>query len=576
MKKKKVKQEVQKIVAIPLKDIVPSETNPRDEFPATGLKELAESIEQQGQLQAIIVRPGKKAGKYEIVAGERRYRAMNQYVTGAKTINAVVRKLNDEEALEVQVIENLQREDVHPLAEAQAFATLLKKKSIDVVAGIIGKSESYILKRLKLNDLIPEAKKMYTKGTMAYGHALHICRIPKEEQKKAVDWMEEESYGPDQIVTVNELKEHIESDIMLKMENAPWDLKDKNLYPAAGACSTCPKRTSCNKLLFDDMAPKDDLCTDAVCFAKKKELHIANAFIKLRGEGIDKPVSAEDAQQWNNGATVEDVKIGNKQYPVIRKTECDYTEPVVLTKVSQYSGAKKKIGAILYICRDEKCKKHYKPVKKEKPNKKQAEQKAQYEQKQKDLERRKACDEVLFKDLMLKKEMPIYPEELNIIIREQLIKNYDVTSRILSYHALLKVSKRELEETGAESEEEALYQALESKFEALCDNADGMADDDKEAAKAIKTLDELLTALIKKYKHPIHLLRLIYAWNAKGDERTESNFLFEAIRSLGFDPEEAEKKFNVDWEKANALKAESVAPDAEDVEEEEEFSEDEA
>src|SRR5579872_7460154 len=113
---------------IPLSKISESKTNPRRQFDETKLAELAANIRQYGVLQAILVRPIGEAGSFEVVAGTRRYRASK--LAGRETIPATVRELTDAQCLELQLIENLQRSDVHELDEAQGYAALMQLRGI--------------------------------------------------------------------------------------------------------------------------------------------------------------------------------------------------------------------------------------------------------------------------------------------------------------------------------------------------------------------------------------------------------------------------------------------------------------
>lgn len=152
---------------IPLDRIVPSKTNPRKTFPAESLAELAESIKKLGVLQPILLRPAPGAPLdpepfYEIVAGERRFRASK--LAGMTTIPATVRDISDMEMLELQIIENLQREDLHPLEEAESYEALLEQHkedpdyTVDHVAATLGKSRAYIYARMKLCALRQAAR----------------------------------------------------------------------------------------------------------------------------------------------------------------------------------------------------------------------------------------------------------------------------------------------------------------------------------------------------------------------------------------------------------------------------------
>src|SRR5690349_14605367 len=117
------------LMMIALDKIVPSKTNPRKQWVENGLKELSESIKASGVLQPILLRPLNGSGKFEIIAGERRFRAAK--LAELPELPAIVRKMGDQEAMELQIVENLQREDVHPLDEANGYRALLDLKGED-------------------------------------------------------------------------------------------------------------------------------------------------------------------------------------------------------------------------------------------------------------------------------------------------------------------------------------------------------------------------------------------------------------------------------------------------------------
>lgn len=178
---------------IPLGDLQESPFNPRRHFDAAALAELAESLKASGQLEPLLVRPVN--GKHEILAGHRRFRAAT--IAGLTELAAVVQDLDDQAALEVLTISNLQRDDLHPLEEAQGFADLIKRARYDVakIAARIGLSERYVYDRLKLLQLIPAAKKLFLAGAMEVGHAIILARLPNEHQQRAVGDVEELADG---------------------------------------------------------------------------------------------------------------------------------------------------------------------------------------------------------------------------------------------------------------------------------------------------------------------------------------------------------------------------------------------
>lgn len=257
---------------IKMEQLVTSKTNPRKNFEKSGLAELAGSIKEHGILQPILVRPvsGKGILLYEIVAGERRYRASK--MLGLTEIPATVRELSDAEAQEVQIIENLQRQDLHPLEEADGYQKLLDSHGAnpDDLAVKVGKSKAYIYQRLKLLVLSAEAKKCFLAGQITPSVALVLARIPhKDLQNQALTELLSETREGD-TPSSREALEHVERNYMTRLKNAPFDTKDATLIPKVGACEDCPKRTGNEKILFPDIE-KDDVCTDPLCFKAKKD-----------------------------------------------------------------------------------------------------------------------------------------------------------------------------------------------------------------------------------------------------------------------------------------------------------------
>lgn len=229
------------------------------------VKELAESISKHGVMQAVLLRPNKKPGHYELIFGHRRYMACK--VAGLDKIPASIREVADDDILELQVTENLQRKDVHPMDEAVAFKSLMEKKKItvDEISARFAKSKEYIAVRLKLNDLIPELQKDFKSGKMLMGHALQFCRLTESDQKHA---KKDHSWGNEKYSTVDRLKRYINENILRDLSSAPFKRDDIELNPAAGACTSCPKRSGANKSLFPDI-DKDDRCFDGACFDLK-------------------------------------------------------------------------------------------------------------------------------------------------------------------------------------------------------------------------------------------------------------------------------------------------------------------
>lgn len=273
---------------VPLECVRPSTTNPRKHFNQTALAELAESIKQHGVAQPILVRPIERAGNsivyYEIVAGERRYRASS--LAGYSTVPAIVRTLSDVEALEIQVIENLQRADLHPLEEAEGYEQLMKLHhfTADQLADKVGKSRAYIYARLKLCALEPAARQSFFDGALTASTALLVARIPvKKLQQEAVKEITQENYGGG-VMSTRDAQRHIERKYMLQLKDAPFKTSDEKLCPAAGSCGSCKKRTGNQPELFSDIE-STDVCTDPVCFGEKREAHTKRLRIQAGANG---------------------------------------------------------------------------------------------------------------------------------------------------------------------------------------------------------------------------------------------------------------------------------------------------
>lgn len=257
---------------IPLDCIRASKTNPRKIFDDGHLQDLANSIKTQGVAQPILVRPVEVIGDityFEIVAGERRFRASR--IAGTPTVPAIVRELSDRQAYEIQVLENLQRVDLHPLEEAEGFEVMMATygDTADELAAKIGKSRAYIYASLKLCALIPEARAAFYAGSLTKSTALLVARIPvKAMQMTCVTEITTTYRG---VLSTRSAAEHIERQYMLQLKKAEFKPSDADLVPAAGPCSACPKRTGNQPEIFVDV--NADVCTDPICFKAKTTAH---------------------------------------------------------------------------------------------------------------------------------------------------------------------------------------------------------------------------------------------------------------------------------------------------------------
>jgi len=173
-------------LTLSLEQLIPSPLQPRVNFEPEALADLASSIREKGVLQPLLVR--KVGEKYEIVAGERRWRA--SCLAGLSEVPVIVRELSDLETLEIAIIENLQREDLGPVEEARAYARLLEHgKSQEEVAGAVGKARSTVANALRLLALPDDALRALENGDITPGHARAILAQPEEDRVWALTQM---------------------------------------------------------------------------------------------------------------------------------------------------------------------------------------------------------------------------------------------------------------------------------------------------------------------------------------------------------------------------------------------------
>lgn len=171
------------VQTLKLENLIPNPYQPRKKFDKRALNDLTESIKVSGVFQPIIVRqPNKKENKFEILAGERRFRASK--AAGKETIPAIVRDATDEQMMEIAVKENLQREDLNPLEEAKAYEMLMTHLDITQVevSRRLGKSRPYIANYLRLLNLPAEVKEMLQKGQLSMGQARTLLAVKNKTE----------------------------------------------------------------------------------------------------------------------------------------------------------------------------------------------------------------------------------------------------------------------------------------------------------------------------------------------------------------------------------------------------------
>jgi ParB/RepB/Spo0J family partition protein len=253
----------------------------RKRFDEQKLQELAESIKSMGVAQAILIRPVTPTAEspevFEIVAGERRFRASK--IAGKTHIPALCRNLSDLDAAKIRILENLQREDPHPMEEAEGYQLLMLQHGFtaDQLVSEVKKSRAYIYGRLKLCALTTEVRELFLDNQLVASTALLIARIPVPAlQVKAAKEILHPPYGDP--LSYRQAVNHVQNRYMLNLGEAVFSLTDAKLLGAAGACMKCPKRAGNQPEVFEGVDA--NVCTDPDCFAEKKAAHY-NATITL-------------------------------------------------------------------------------------------------------------------------------------------------------------------------------------------------------------------------------------------------------------------------------------------------------
>ena len=202
-------------VTLKISELEPNQDQPRREFDDEALAELADSIAQHGVLQPLLVRP-IAGGGYQIVAGERRFRACR--MAGVQEVPVVIRELSDGQVMELALIENLQRRDLHYLEEAAAIARLIATYGLsqEQAAERLGKSQSAIANKLRLLRLSPDCVRLLREHDLSERHARALLRLTDEEDRlKALQVIAARGYN------VAQSEAYIEEFLKLKQKTPP-------------------------------------------------------------------------------------------------------------------------------------------------------------------------------------------------------------------------------------------------------------------------------------------------------------------------------------------------------------------
>jgi ParB family chromosome partitioning protein len=253
-------EETKGMVSIELSKITAGGFNPRTTFNESDLRELAESIKQVGVLQPVLVRP--KGRKFEIVCGERRFRA--SVLADTKTIPAIVRSLSDDEALEFAITENLQRENVSPIDEATAYKRLADtgRYSVENLAVRFGKSETYVRNRMRLNELTDDLLNLVSQDILSVSVALELCKYGTETQ--AVIYEKHLQANPNSLY--NDWRNLTSREFIKRLENSYSNDLSRYRFDKS-ECAQCPFNTNYYTLFPE--AGKEGKCLNIICLTNK-------------------------------------------------------------------------------------------------------------------------------------------------------------------------------------------------------------------------------------------------------------------------------------------------------------------
>jgi ParB family chromosome partitioning protein len=173
------------LTSLEVADIHPNPRQPRQQFDQESVSGLAESIRAQGLIQPVVVRPRLEGG-YELIAGERRWRAARE--AGLETVPAVVREADDRDTLLLGLVENVAREDLSPVEEARAYALLIDEFALSLpdVSERVGKSKPSVSNRLRLLELSDDLLQMVDRGELTEGHARAVLAVPDQDGRRSL------------------------------------------------------------------------------------------------------------------------------------------------------------------------------------------------------------------------------------------------------------------------------------------------------------------------------------------------------------------------------------------------------
>lgn len=287
------------------------------------LSDLAESISRQGVLQPVAVRPLADPDRYELIYGERRYRA--SLLAGKEDIPAVIHDVDEATAFEIALTENIQREDMAPTDEGKAFQSLIDSGRHDVrsVALLFGKSEAYIRTRLNFAALIPELALLLEQDEITVSVASEICRYSEDIQRDVFTAHFAEGVCQNwRGFKAPVLASRIQSEYTTRLNNYRFN---------KSACASCPHNTCNLRLFLEDSAEAN--CANRQCLAERNTAYMTEKALNLMGQY---PMAVPTRQMWYNEAVVQRLADMGYEVEEIESRPTPYPQEPTAPEVADY------------------------------------------------------------------------------------------------------------------------------------------------------------------------------------------------------------------------------------------------
>ena len=313
----------QNVTLVALANIQPNNYNPRKKFCEVSLSDLADSISRQGVLQPVAVRPLADPDRYELIYGERRYRA--SLLAGKEDIPAVIHDVDEATAFEIALTENIQREDMTPTDEGKAFQSLIDSGRHDVrsVALLFGKSEAYIRTRLNFAALIPELALLLEQDEITVSVASEICRYSEDIQRDVFTaHFAEGVYQNWRGFKAPMLASRIQSEYTTRLNDYRFN---------KSACASCPHNTCNLRLFLEDSAEAN--CANRQCLAERNTAYMTEKALNLMGQY---PMAVPTRQMWYNEAVVQRLADMGYEVEEIESRPTPYPQEPTAPDVADY------------------------------------------------------------------------------------------------------------------------------------------------------------------------------------------------------------------------------------------------